>query len=386
MLHHRLSLKALLALGTGILFLALCIAQSAVLQFQSAQAMRDAALGQQATSLRIVVDQFRSGFDGIEVSTAADGTIQQVTWDGVSGLADHSIIDRAGALSGETATVFAWDAAQGEFVRVSTNIRKQDGTRAVGTVLGRDNPVHAAMLRGESYTGEAMILGKPYLTLYQPFVSAGGEVRGIFYVGIDRSRIDTVIAAQRRTSLILSAIMVTMGVALLVGLLNVLFRPLPTLGKAFERMAGGDLDTEVPHTGRRDEIGAIARSADAFRETLSAARELDAAARQRQQEGAEVVQTLRAGLERLAAGDLTHALETPFPADYEGLRADFNATVDRLNNLIGSMIENSAEIRTRAGEIRSSSEDLSHRTENQAATLEETAAALDELTSSVRAA
>ncbi|HDR30049.1 hypothetical protein [Rhodovulum sp.] len=75
MLHKHLSLKALLALGTGFLFLARCIAQSAILLHQSAQAMHEAALGRQATLLRIVVDQFRSGFDGLEVSTAADGTV-----------------------------------------------------------------------------------------------------------------------------------------------------------------------------------------------------------------------------------------------------------------------------------------------------------------------
>nr|WP_246176349.1 methyl-accepting chemotaxis protein [Rhodovulum strictum] len=381
-----MSLKALLALGTGLLFLALCVAQAAVLHHQSAKAMQDAALSRQAVSLRIVIDRFRSAFEGIEVAAAADGTVQRVTWDRLPEIGDHDVIDRAGAISGETATLFAWEAARGEFVRITTNIRKDDGTRAVGTVLGRDNPVHAAMLRGERYTGQAQILGKPYLTLYQPILAPTGEVLGIFYVGIDRSRIDSAIAAQRWASLLVSGLLIVLGVALLLAMLNVLFRPLPALGRAFERMAGDDLDTEVPHTGRRDEIGAIARSADAFRAKLASARVLDAQARQRQQETVEIVEILRTGLERLAAGDLTHALETPFPDEYEGLRADFNSTIETLNELIASLVENATEIRTRAGEIGSASGELSQRTENQAATLEETAAALDELTSSVRAA
>jgi len=198
-------------------------------------------------------------------------------------LEDHAAIDRAGAISGKTATLFARDAARQEFVRVATNIRKDDGTRAVGTVLGRDNPVHAAMLQGQACSGAATILGKPYLTLYQPIVSSAGEVLGIFYLGIDRSRIDSATAAQRRTGLIASTLLITLGVGLLLGLLTVLFRPRPVLGQAVERMAGGDLDTGVPHADRRDEIGAITRSADEFREKLAAARLLDAEARQRQQ-------------------------------------------------------------------------------------------------------
>ncbi|MGC9417988.1 MAG: methyl-accepting chemotaxis protein [Rhodovulum sp.] len=379
------SIRVRLFLGAGLLFLALAVIQAAVLQRQSAEAMRAAAQQRQATSLRILIDQFASEFDGIDLETGPGGRVERASWAALPELTDHAIIDRVAALSGETATLFAWDAARDDFVRVTTNIRKPDGARAVGTVLGRDNPVHAAMIRGETFTGEATILGKPYLTIYEPIIGPAGKAIGIFYVGIDRSQIDAAIAAARYTSLVLSGLLIATALGALLLMLRAMLRPLSDLGASFERMAGGDLDAPVPHAGRPDEIGAIASRADSFRQELAEAHRRDAdAARRRDEEDARVVKTLTAGLKRLAEGDLTQKLEDWLPEAYKGLRMDFNATIDSLNMLIGSVIENALEIRRNADAITASSEELSHRTENQAATLEETAAAMDELTNSVK--
>ncbi|RAP40182.1 hypothetical protein BYZ73_16725 [Rhodovulum viride] len=99
-----------------------------------------------------------------------------------------------------------------------------------------------------------------------------------------------------------------------------------------------------------------------------------------------VVTCLAKGLHGLAEGDLRHRLDLRFPADFEPLRTNFNATLDELNRLIGAVARNGTEIHALSDEIGGSSDDLSRRTENQAATLEETAAAMDELTASVRMA
>jgi methyl-accepting chemotaxis protein len=103
-------------------------------------------------------------------------------------------------------------------------------------------------------------------------------------------------------------------------------------------------------------------------------------------EAKELVGVLSESLNRLAAGDLGQTIETPFPAEYESLRLDFNTTVTSLRGLIGAVAENATEIHLRAEELSSGSLDLSRRTEGQAATLEETAAALEEMTASVRSA
>ncbi|MEQ9258175.1 MAG: methyl-accepting chemotaxis protein [Roseovarius sp.] len=176
-----------------------------------------------------------------------------------------------------------------------------------------------------------------------------------------------------------------------------LSRPLESICSAMARVADGDLDSEVPHLGTRNEIGRIARALDEQRKKLIVAREIDLEAKRagetardraeliarKEQEQRHVVSALTVGLKALAEGDLTQRLPTPFAAEYETLRENFNRTLDMLSNAVRQVRENSEFISRSSGEIAQSSDDLSRRTESQAATLEETAAALDELTGSI---
>jgi len=88
--------------------------------------------------------------------------------------------DKIHEIFGCTATIFMGDT------RVSTNVRKSDDSRALETKLqgaARD----AIFKEGKSYRGEALILGIPYLTAYDPIKNQKGEVIGALYVGIKES-------------------------------------------------------------------------------------------------------------------------------------------------------------------------------------------------------
>lgn len=92
---------------------------------------------------------------------------------------NYELPDKVEDIFGGTATVFMGD------VRVSTNVPKEDGSRAVGTKLV--GPAYDAVLRhGVPYRGEVAILGKPYLTAYDPIRNINGEVIGALYVGIEK--------------------------------------------------------------------------------------------------------------------------------------------------------------------------------------------------------
>jgi hypothetical protein len=70
-----------------------------------------------------------------------------------------------------------------EFVRVATNVKKDDGSRAIGTVLDPKGKAIAAIANGEGYFGEADILGKSYVTGHEPIRDASSNIIGIYYVG-----------------------------------------------------------------------------------------------------------------------------------------------------------------------------------------------------------
>ena len=97
-----------------------------------------------------------------------------------------------------------------------------------------------------------------------------------------------------------------------------------------------------------------------------------------------VVDSVATGLEKLSGGDLVFRLSEMFSSDYEKLRNDFNAAMEKLQVTMQAITTNTQGVRSGAGEITQASDDLSRRTEQQAASLEETAAALDQITATVR--
>lgn len=95
------------------------------------------------------------------------------------------------------------------------------------------------------------------------------------------------------------------------------------------------------------------------------------------------VETLAAGLNDLAKGDLTKEIKQPFIPSLERLRTDFNATTQRLREAMSAVARNAEEIAASSAEVRSATDDLSRRTDEQAASVEETAAALEEITTTM---
>ena len=95
------------------------------------------------------------------------------------------------------------------------------------------------------------------------------------------------------------------------------------------------------------------------------------------------MQVLSTSLDLLAKGDLNAHVEDPFIAEFEGVRAALNQTVDRLIDIVGRLKQTSRGLKTATGEILSGANDLSERTTKQAATIEETSAAMEQLANTV---
>ncbi|PDT82184.1 methyl-accepting chemotaxis protein [Sinorhizobium sp. BJ1] len=178
--------------------------------------------------------------------------------------------------------------------------------------------------------------------------------------------------------------------------------PMVRLRDRMMSLADGNTDEAVSDEERRDELGSMARAVSVFRKNAIERAQLeheseavrDAAERDRQtreeRDAADAgaaklaVSTLGSALQRLSDGDLIHRIETPFRTDLDGLRFDYNASVEKLLAALMSVNQNARLIDSSCEEIRSASHDLSSRTERQAASLQETAAAVGQVTSAIR--
>jgi len=98
---------------------------------------------------------------------------------------DFRTVDRFNALTGAVATVFARVGDQ--FVRVTTSVKKEDGSRAVGTVLDNAHPAWKLLMEGKPYIGPAMLFGTDFMTQYEPLLDPAGAVVGATFIGFDIS-------------------------------------------------------------------------------------------------------------------------------------------------------------------------------------------------------
>jgi hypothetical protein len=94
---------------------------------------------------------------------------------------NFTVVDSVVKAIGGTATLFV--KSGDEYVRVATNVKKDDGTRAIGTILDPKGKAIAAINKNEAFYGEVTILDKPYITGYEPIHDAAKNVIGIYYVG-----------------------------------------------------------------------------------------------------------------------------------------------------------------------------------------------------------
>jgi methyl-accepting chemotaxis protein len=115
--------------------------------------------------------------------------------------------------------------------------------------------------------------GADRLPFSQPIVM-DKENLGTVELALSRRVLDETLAQERLTTVaVLAGILATILIGLLF-LLRLIFLPLGRIEKAVAVLSSGALDTEIPYTGRDDEIGAIAAALHVFKENMLQAERL----------------------------------------------------------------------------------------------------------------
>jgi diguanylate cyclase (GGDEF)-like protein/PAS domain S-box-containing protein len=91
------------------------------------------------------------------------------------------LVDSVTSIMGGSATLFV--KSGDDFIRVTTTLKKNDGSRAVGTHLDPKGKAIEPLRHGKPFYGVVDILGTPYITGYEPILDANSNVIGAWYVG-----------------------------------------------------------------------------------------------------------------------------------------------------------------------------------------------------------
>ena len=288
-----------------------------------------------------------------------------------------------------------------------------------------DNPEQQARLRR---IGEVM--AEWHANVAEPEIALGSdpatldEARAIEASGIGKSYIDSLRAVHQEfedaersllsvrsatkdntmslatTILMVGAGLMLVGSAAIGWLLNRNIGGAVTeMTNAMTELADGNNAIMVPSVDRHDEIGAMAKAVQVFKDNAIRNAELvkeqenlkagSEAERQRAQEKAIeserqlVVESFGKAMSRLADKDLSFRITDQVPSAYEELKENFNSSIASLESVLIEVGQTARTIVSGSGEIRTAADELSKRTEHQAASVEETAAAVDEITVTV---
>jgi methyl-accepting chemotaxis protein len=336
---------------------------------------------------------------------------------------DFAEVDMFHALNGGVATIFMRKGD--DFERISTSLKKQDGQRAVGTLLDRQHPAYALMLQGKTYTGRAVLFGKPYMTHYEAVRDAADQVVGILFIGFDATSFQTsleklvgearffesgatvVIDPRARDE---DAVFLVHPTATGQKVLDVFPQAAATLAamraspQAFVSDAALLLPTEVsqPWVVKRETkaggFWVVAEVSDdeamathwatmyAFWGLLGLATVVLGLGMYWlvRRNVTQPLGLLTKAVTTVTQGDLSQPFRTERRDELGTLVREVESMRERFHGIMNELRRTADSIGTASSEIASGNQDLSARTEQTASNLEETAASMEELTSTVR--
>lgn len=242
--------------------------------------------------------------------------------------------------------------------RAYTTIQ-QDGKRAVGTKLSAElNDI--VLVKGESYVGNAQILGVDHLCSYVPTKGDDGKINGLIFSGISISDANEQVTSTVKATCVLGAVIVVICIVLLAAYIRrIVSRPLSKLTILAQTMERGELGlndrkkVEV-NIHSNNEIGFLAET---FEKTILRLK--------------GYIGEISTVLESIAQGDLTLATSQTYVGDFASIKESLDNILDKLNDTMSQIVESSEHVSNGSEQMSIGAQALSQGAVEQASAVEE---------------
>ena len=218
------------------------------------------------SNLKIFKEFIKQDYNGFKM---ADGEL--VGENGKPIRDNYDLVDKMSEMTSDVFTVFS--AKNGDFERISTNIKTESGSRAVGTTLDKSSDAYKHVSNGENYIGSGQILGDSYIGAYEP-ISANGTVIAILFTGVSQKSIDSQAKAGiTRLALwiiVLALISIAASIVITIFISNSIVKPIRKISAIAAEISNANLCVTFDEKDikRINEIGDVTRAMSNMAENL----------------------------------------------------------------------------------------------------------------------
>jgi len=153
-------------------------------------------------------------------------------------------------------------------VRIATNSRNEDGTRAIGTTLSKE-VFEKVLRRGGRWVGKAQVVHDWYIMSYEPIRNVHNDIVGFLSVGM----LERMFADMRKETLTIFFGITLLGVVLSIFIASLLsdtiVKPIDSLVQASHRISQGDFSVIVTPRSK-NEIGELEATFNLMASSLEA--------------------------------------------------------------------------------------------------------------------
>lgn len=226
--------------------------------------------------------------------------------------------------------------------------------------------IHGRMRRGENGFAPYQIGGKKKFSAYAPVAGTDG-----WSIAITAPRSDfmgTTYAAIIATVVIVVAF-VLIGSLIAFKLAVKIGNPIKLCAERLQKLAGGDLHTEVPKIEEKDETGILAGATATLVENIS-----------------KIISDMDWGLSEMASGNFrldTKAADL-YVGDFASLKDSMYIILSRLTETLSQINQSADQVATGSEQVSAGAQALSQGATEQASSIEELAATMNEITGRVR--
>lgn len=277
----------------------------------------------------------------------------------------NQVLDGLKARQGCEFTIFEGDT------RAYSTVTK-NGERVVGTKLA-SNLTDIVLKQGQSYVGEAEILGETYLCSYVPTKGADGKVDGLIFAGISIAEAERETARIIDYAIAISVAVIIVGIIFLTAYLKKMVSiPLGKITQAAQRLEKGELglaDGKQVEIGvsSNDEIGLLG---ELFEDTIGSLRAYIG----------EISDVLGA----IAKGDLTQETQQNYTGDFLAIKKSLDSILGALNHTMGQIAASAGHVSDGSDQVSASAQTLAQGATEQASAVTEISTTISDISAGAK--